>query len=146
MKPLIAIILIFAATAAFAATDAAPAAVTVPWGAWLAQIVQLLAPAIGVIAISLAHKFITGPLALFISDSTITNAVNTVIAKQNGVIAGEVLEVPVANALAQKILSYLIVQEPAVVKQFGPKLGDVILAKLSAAGVLPASGVVAPKA
>ena len=127
-----------------AASASAP--VVIPWGAWLSQIATLLTPVIVGVGVGLAHQFITGPLALFVSDGAIENAVRTIIAKEEDVIAGQSVSVPVANALAQKILSYLVVQEPAVVKTFGPKLGDVILAKLSAAGVLPASGVVAPKA
>ena len=132
------------AFAADAASASAP--VGIHWGAWLSQIATLLTPVIVGVGVGLAHQFITGPLALFVSDGAIENAVRTIIAKEEDVIAGQSVSVPVANALAQKILSYLVVQEPAVVKTFGPKLGDVILAKLSAAGVLPASGVVAPKA
>lgn len=132
---------------AIAATDPTLAAptVTIPWGAWLSQALQLLTPTIVAIGVGLAHQFITGPLALFVSDSAVENAVQTMIAKEEGVIAGQAVSITVANALAKKILSYLIAQEPAVVKTFGPKLGDVILAKLCAAGVLPSNGVTAPK-
>ena len=48
------------------------------------------------------------------------------------------LEIPIANAVLRQAAQYLVAQAPGLFKELGDNLGQMLIARLSAAGALPA--------
>jgi hypothetical protein len=130
-----------AASSAYAASSTI---VDLPWGAFCNEVLTALQPA----AISLAGLALTwlaaklGPdvaRALHAAhiDQVMTRAIEAGFALVEGAEKGKVLEIPVANEVLRRAAQYLIAQAPGLFKELGDNLGQMLVARLSAAGALP---------
>ncbi len=72
-------------------------------------------------------------------DQAISRAIDAGFALVEGAEKGKVLEVPVANRVIRKAAQYLVDSAPGLFKELGENLGPMLVARLSAAGALPAS-------
>jgi hypothetical protein len=72
-------------------------------------------------------------------DQAISRAIDAGFGLVEGAEKGKVLEVPVANKVIRKAAQYLVDAAPDLIKELGENLGPVLVARLSAAGALPAS-------
>ncbi len=72
-------------------------------------------------------------------DQVISRAIDAGFALVDGAEKGKVLEIQVANKVIRKAAQYLIDQAPDLFKELGDNLGPMLVARLSAAGALPAS-------
>jgi hypothetical protein len=131
---------------AFAQATATAPSVSIPWGSWLSGLLSWPALAAGAAGyLGYAIKSIGGgTLSLLVSDQQITAAVNYALAKVSGAVAGQTLEVQVANNVAQTAFNWIVSTEPALAGKLGSALGPQILAKLSQLGVAPAAPVAVP--
>ena len=132
--------LIFSPISAFAQV-AAPAAggVSIPWGAWLADglasAASLAVTALGYVIARWAPAWVKS----FLTDKVINDAINYGFGAVEGVVKGGQLTVASTNAILNAAASYAITYEPSVAHWLGATLRPVILAKLSAQGVVPAT-------
>ena len=139
------IVLAFAyPVAALAADIGSP--IVIPYGTWFSAILSASTPLIAGIAVAVLHRVMSPMVALFISDSAITNAVNAAIAQVADAAHGQELTVEISNKVLAAAAAYMVREEPAVAKQLGASLGPRLLAELSSLGVLPEAAVFAPVA
>jgi hypothetical protein len=131
--------------AASAASAANQGAVTVPLGSLVAQVLSVIEP----LVLSLVGATLTwlmaklGPdaaKALHAAhvDQTIARAIDAGFALVDGAEKGKVLEIPVANEVIRKAAQYLVALALGLFKELGDNLGQMLVARLSAAGALPA--------
>jgi hypothetical protein len=138
----------FAAAMALAASSAYAAdntIVTIPLGALINDILAALHPAAVSLA-SLALAWLAARLGPDIAralhaahiDQVMTRAIEAGFALVEGAEKGKVLEIPVANAVLRQAAQYLVAQAPGLFKELGDNLGQMLIARLSAIGALPA--------
>lgn len=72
-------------------------------------------------------------------DQVISRAIDAGFGLVEGAEKGKVLEIPVANKVIRKAAQYLVDEAPDLIKELGENLGPMLVARLSAAGALPAS-------
>jgi hypothetical protein len=70
-------------------------------------------------------------------NEVLEKAIGAGLAKTEGAVAGKTLEVDVANHVLAGALQYVADQTPKLLKQFGPKLEDMLIARLGEKGILP---------
>jgi hypothetical protein len=130
-----------AASSAYAASNTL---VVLPWGTLVNEVLaglQPIAVSIGGLAVAwLAAKL--GPdigRALHAAhiDQVMTRAIEAAFALVEGAEKGKVLEIPVANEVLRRAAQYLVAQAPGLFKELGGNLGQMLVARLSAAGALP---------
>ena len=140
--------ILFAAAMTLAASSAYAAdntLVSVPLGALVNDILAALQPA----AVSLAGLALTwlaarlGPdiaRALHAAhvDQVMSRAIEAGFALVEGAEKGKVLDIPVANEVLRRAAQYLVAQAPGLFKELGDNLGQMLVARLSGAGALPA--------
>lgn len=141
---------IFCAAAMMLAASSAYAAgnsiVAFPVGALLTELLSAMQP----VAVSLAGLALTwlvaklGPgiaRALYAAhvDQVMTRAIEAGFALAEGAAKGKVLDVPVSNEVLRQAASYVSIQAPSLFKEVGDKLGQMLVARLSAMGALPAN-------
>jgi hypothetical protein len=138
---------------AFAQTAAAPVtgAVVIPWGDWLAPALASIrdASVAGLVAlISWAvAKFIPqaqGFLEAARVEQLIGRAVDFGIASAGGAVHGKAATIPVANAVLEQALNYAIQAAPALAEKLADTLRPKIIARIAAAGLVPAAAAVTP--
>lgn len=121
-------------------------AVAVPLGNLVTQALGILEP----LAISLTGVTVTWLLAKLGPDvarafhaahidQVISRSIDAGFALVEGAEKGKVLDIPVANEVVRKAAQYLVDQAPALFKELGDSLSPMLIARLSAAGALPAS-------
>jgi hypothetical protein len=132
-----------AASSAYAASGSVAA---LPVGTLLNELLSALQPA----AVSLAGLALTwlaaklGPdiaRALHAAhiDQVMTRAIEAGFALAEGAARGKVLDIPVANEVLREAAGYVCAQAPSLFKELGDRLGQMLVARLSAMGALPAS-------
>jgi len=141
---------IFLAAAMALVSSAASAAdgnvVAVPLGNLLTQALGILEP----LAVSLTGATVTWLLAKLGPDvarafhaahidQVIERSIDAGFALVEGAEKGKVLEIPIANQVIRKAAQYLVDQAPGLFKELGDNLGQMLVARLSAAGALPAN-------
>lgn len=125
-----------------------PAAVVVPGGVWLNQILLLLAqyaPAIvGGLLVLVLRKVnvqLGGDLKTFLKQKQVneilTNAIEAAFGLVEGAVKQQKLTLPITNSVLQQAAQYVINVAPKLVEEVGENLGPMIIARLSAMGVLP---------
>jgi hypothetical protein len=130
-------------SSAFAASDSV---VTFQIGTLLNEVLSALQPA----AVSFAGLALTwlaarlGPdiaRALHAAhiDQVMTRAIEAGFAFAEGAAKGKVLDVPIANAVLREAANYVSAQAPGLFKELGDRLGQMLIARLSAMGALPAN-------
>ncbi len=72
-------------------------------------------------------------------DQVVARAIDAGFGLVEGAEKGKVLEVPVANKVIRKAAQYLVDEAPDLIKELGETLGPMLVARLSAAGALPAN-------
>jgi hypothetical protein len=121
-------------------------AIAVPIGNLLTQVLGILEP----LAVSLTGAAVTWLLAKLGPDvarafhaahvdQVIARSIDAGFALVEGAEKGKVLEVPVANQVIRKAAQYIVDQAPGLFKELGDNLGQMLVARLSAAGALPAN-------
>ena len=132
--------LIFSPISAFAQA-AAPAAsgVSVPWGAWLADGLSSIAYLTASVALYAVGKWAPAWVKSFLTDKVINDAINYAFGAVEGVVKGDQLTVTSTNAILNTAATYALTYEPKIAAWLGATLRPIILAKLSAQGVVPAA-------
>ncbi len=131
-----------AASSAFAASNTL---VTVPLGTLVNNGLAALQP-LAVSIAGLAYTWLTARLGPDIAralhaahiDQVMTRAIEAGFALAEGAEKGKVLELPVANEVLRRAAQYLLAQAPGLFKELGDNLGQMLIARLSATGALPA--------
>lgn len=141
---------IFCAAAMMLAASSAWAAstsiVAFPVGTLLIEIFSALQP----VAVSFAGLALTwlaaklGPdiaRALYAAhvDQVMTRAIEAGFALAEGAAKGKVLDVAIANEVLRQAATYVSIQAPGLFKDVGDKLGQMLVARLSAMGAVPAN-------
>jgi hypothetical protein len=132
--------LLFIGGAAYAADAvAAPATptVSIPWGDWLAA---ALAGSGSILALVLswAAKTFLPPIAqTFITNDLIAKSVDYALATIEDAARGKVADVQVSNAVIAMALNWIAAYEPELQKRGSDILRPLIIARLSALGVIP---------
>jgi hypothetical protein len=143
---LLAAAMTLVSSAAFAADRGS---VSLPLGTLVTQFLSILEP----LVLSLVGVMLTwlmaelGPdvakaLRSAHVDQVMSRAIDAGFGLVEGAEKGKVLEIPVANEVIRKAAQYLADQAPGLFKQIGESLGPMLVARLSAAGALPASASV----
>lgn len=70
-------------------------------------------------------------------NEVLEKAIGSGLAKTEGAVAGKTLEVSVANQVLAEALQYLADTTPKLIKQFGPQLEQMLIARLGEKGLLP---------
>lgn len=122
------------------AADAAPAAnqVTIPWGDWLGQMLTAAATIVVSLIGWTVHRFAPPAIAAFITNDAIERAVNYAIATTRDAARGQTASLTVTNELLATAARWVIANEPRVAEWAGDNLRPLIVARLAAAGVVPA--------
>lgn len=142
--PLIPAILLGSVALAVAQT-AAPAAVVIPDGSWSAQLLQWLdgvaVAALPTALIILCRK-LPGPIADFLQsrqvEQMLSRSLDYGFGAVEGAVQGKTLDLNTSNAVLQAAANYVIANGPALAQKLGDTLKPKLLARLSAAGSLPA--------
>jgi hypothetical protein len=120
--------------------------VDVPIGALATQLLSLLEPPVlSVVGAMLAWLMakLGSDLAKSLHaahvDQAISRAIDAGFGLVEGAEKGKVLEVPMANKVIRKAAQYLVDGAPDLIKELGENLGPMLVARLSAAGALPAT-------
>jgi hypothetical protein len=128
------------------ANETAQAPVVVPWGAWLADLMDWARTgAVGVIAWATA-QFAPPLVKMFVSEAAVRRAVDYAIARVDGACRHEELTVDVSNDVAREAVRYLVTHEPAVAAWLGETIGARVLAQLSNLAALPSDAIAPPPA
>jgi hypothetical protein len=72
-------------------------------------------------------------------DQAVARAIDAGFGLVEGAEKGKVLEIPIANKVIRKAAQFLVDAAPDLFKELGENLGPILVARLSAAGSLPAS-------
>jgi hypothetical protein len=120
-------------------------AVSLHWGDVANLALTIFAPAISAAIVGglawLITKYAPPSWLLLLKqlrvNQLLEKAIGAGIAKTEGAVAGKTLEVSIANQVLAEALQYLASQAPKLVKQFGPKLEDMLIARLGESGMLP---------
>lgn len=129
------------ATAAYAAT--ATPSLSLDYGDFLAKVLALFAASITSIVWYLVQKYVPAFYRLFLTQDVVTNAVNAGLAEIEGAVAGQALPIGTVNAVIAAAVAWANANEPKALALIKQDLEPLIVAKLSAAGVIPASATAA---
>jgi hypothetical protein len=141
---------IFCAAAMTLAASSAYAAggpvVVLPIGTLLNELLSALQPAAVSLA-GLALRWLAAKLGPDIAralhaahiDQVMTRAIEAGFALAGGAVKGKILDIPVANEVLREAAGYVCAQAPGLFKELGDKLGQMLVARLSATGALPAN-------
>jgi hypothetical protein len=121
---------------AFAA-DAASQAVTIPYGDWLTQVLEWARNGLVCAACWAVSKYAPPLVRQFLTDKYIGDAVNYALAAVEGADAGKTLTLPIANQVIAHAEAYAVASLPRFALWLVGELRPVLIAKLSAAGLLP---------
>lgn len=127
-----------AAYAADAVAAPATSTVSIPWGDWLAA---ALAGSGSILALVLswAVKAFLPPIAqTFITNDLIAKAVDYALAAIEDAARSKSADIRVSNAIVAEAISWINVHAPELEKRAGDSLRPLIVARLSALGVIPA--------
>lgn len=132
------VLLLVALWATSAPAAEAPTVVTVPVGDWLAQGVTWL----GSVALAVASWVVARWVPLwarqYLTDRVLANAIDYALASVAGAARGRTLTLPIANAVLAEAVSYAVENAPALADQLGDTLRQKLIARLGAAGAIPA--------
>lgn len=125
---------------------ASQSAVVLPLGAWLNELLSALQPAAVSLA-SLALAWLAAKLGPDIGralraahvDQVMTRAIEAGFALAEGAAKDKVLEVSIANEVLRAAATYVGAQAPRLFDELGENLGQMLVARLSAMGSLPAT-------
>lgn len=120
------------------AADAAPVSVTIPWGDWLASLLTASATIVVSLIGWVVHRFAPPAIAAFVTNDVIEKAVNYAIATTAGAARGREAHIEVTNDLIAAAANWIIANEPKIAGWAGSNLCPLIVARLAAAGVVPA--------
>jgi len=130
--------------AVFAVIGLAPAyaetasTIVVPWGDWLSSLLASVASlAIALLSFVVA-KWAPAYVKVLLTDDLISKAVNYGFGAVEGAVAGKTLSLSTTNLVLAAAEQYAVSSAPAISKWLGANLRPLILAKLSALGVVPA--------
>lgn len=120
------------------AQAAAPAAVSIPWGDWLASVLtwgeKLVVLAAGAAVARWAPTFVRSIL----TEQMLSQAVDYAFAAVAGAVRGKMADVKTTNALISVAIGFVEQNAPAIAAKYGASLEANIIARLSAAGAVPA--------
>ncbi len=112
--------------------------VVVPVGDWIGQASGAIASIAVAVLSWIAAKWLPAWVRTYLTEQLLSRAVDYGIAAVAGAAKGKVLEIPVANAVLREAAIYAVDHAPTTAKWLGDTLTPKLIARLSAAGVLPA--------
>lgn len=136
---MVASMVFVAAPQAFAAD-----AIAVPWGDWLAGALQYFHEILATLIVALVSMAMRG-LPAQVRDIVLAMRVEQIIARAldygigavSNAVKGRTLDVRTANAVLNAGADYVVANAPALAGKLGETLRPKILARMSAAGILP---------
>lgn len=134
---LVALLFVCAAPAAYAATAAT--ALGLDYGDFLAKVLALFAAAIASFVWYLIQKYVPQFYRLFLTQDVVTNAVNAALAEVEGAVAGQQLPIATVNSVILAAVAWANANEPAALAFIKKDIQPLIVAKLSGAGIIPAT-------
>ncbi|SNB83131.1 hypothetical protein SAMN06265338_12429 [Rhodoblastus acidophilus] len=134
----VAVVLVASGLAPAYAADTAATTVVIPWGDWLSSLLASVASlAIALLSFVVA-KWAPAYVKVLLTDDLISKAVNYGFGAVEGAVAGKTLSLSTTNLVLAAAEQYAVSSAPAISKWLGANLRPLILAKLSALGVVPA--------
>jgi hypothetical protein len=127
-------IITFAASAYAADTTS----VVIPWGDWLSSLLTAVASVLVALLSFIVSKFAPTLLKTFLTNDLIAKSVNYGLGAVEGAVAGKTLTLATTNAVLAAAEQYAVASAPTISAWVGANLRPLILAKLSAFGVVPA--------
>lgn len=118
---------------------AADGTVTVPIGDWITQSVAVVSTLCVTVLTAITARWAPAWVRTYLTEQLLTRAVDYGLAVVAGAAKGRVLEIPVANAVIREAATYAVAHAPATAKWIGDTLEPKLIARLSAAGALPAT-------
>ncbi|WP_036291582.1 hypothetical protein [Methylosinus sp. PW1] len=128
--------------AAYAADAvAAPAAstVSIPWGDWISGLLATSGSIFLAVVSWGVKSFLPSYVQTFLTNDVIAKAVDYALASVAGAVRNETATVPVSNEVIAAALKWIVAYEPKVAKWAGDNLEPLIIARLSALNVIPAT-------
>ena len=107
------------------------AAVSIPWGDWLVQLINALVPYVAPLIAILVAKVGKTQLDRWLLAQYLPQAVNYAIAVTEGAVAGKVLSVELSNKALDQAGNWLVANAPSAVEYYGPKLREFLLIELN---------------
>lgn len=134
----LSVILVVAVSSVALAADQPSGAVVinVPWGDWLSQFLLASASTFVTVATWVVGKVLPSFIRRYVTNEAITNSVNYAIASVAHAQQGKASDVIVTNSLVASAVKYIVDNEPRIAKQLGNRLQSLVVAQLSAAGVV----------
>lgn len=126
--------------AAYAADAAAPATstVSIPWGDWLAGLLATTASIVAAVLSWVVGRFAPAIVKTVLTNDVIAKGVDYALAAVEGAVRGKTADVAISNEILAAAVTYIRDHYPTIAKWIGANLEPLIIARLSALGVLPA--------
>lgn len=132
---LIVTILALGSTPALAADGGG---VVVPWGQWVTDGLGYALEIAGLWLVWALRAWIPDTLRQYIVNEVLKNATHFAVAVTPGAVAGQSVSLPQTTSLVANFESYVIQNAPGIARWLGDTLRTKAIARLSAAGMLPA--------
>lgn len=123
-----------------------PTAVAIPYGDVVTQFLAWARDGLVALAALAVTRYAPPMVGQYLTNELLAKAIDFAIARVDGAVKGGQIEVPVANAVLKQAADYVVANAPGRAKALGDMLMPKLLARLSAATVLPATPVVLPPA
>lgn len=135
-----ALALVVVAGAALAADAAAPAGTTVslPWGDALAGLLATTASIVAAVLSWVVGRFAPAIIKTVLTNDVIAKGVDYALGAVEGAVRGKTADVRLSNTIVAAAANYIAGNYPTIAKWIGDNLQPLIIARLSALGVLPA--------
>jgi hypothetical protein len=122
-----------------AASASTTPSISIPWGDWLAGGLAFSSSLLVGVLTWAAKSFLPAFAQTFLTNDVIAKAVDYALASVEGAVRGKEADVNVSNAVIATALGWIVDYEPKVQKWAGDNLEPLIIARLSALNVIPAS-------
>lgn len=119
------------------AADAVATQVVIPWGDMLGATLAWARDLFVMGASAIAAAFLPAAARQYLTNELLGKAVDYAIGVTAGAIHGKTVDLPTSNALIEAAVQYAVQNGPKIAAQAGDTLRAKIIARLSAAGVLP---------
>lgn len=117
---------------------------TVQWGNLTADLLQIFGPLIAAVLtafVSWGIAKVAPSLANIMKqnhiDALLYRALSAAVAKTEGAVKGKEVSVPIANSILAKALDYLQAQAPELITKYGPRIEQMLVARLDEHVTLP---------
>ncbi|WP_018265575.1 hypothetical protein [Methylosinus sp. LW4] len=122
-----------------AASTASSPSVSIPWGDWLAGLLATSGSIFLAVVSWGVKSFLPSYVRTFLTNDVIAKAVDYALASVEGAVRGKEADIKVSNAVISAALEWIVDYEPKIQKWAGDNLEPLIIARLSALNVIPAT-------